>query len=123
MLGSVIVTVLIVSSVILFAVSAHFFAKNKFIENDNIFSQAGVTVDYSAKTITIKKSTFSVDDIKKLRWESGAGNYGNISYAYIEVNSFKSPIHRVDFITPNASERFISRLTMAIEKAGGPNFS
>lgn len=92
-------------------------SESKFVENDNIFSQAGVVVDYSKKTIAIGKRTFSVDDIKEVSWHPSSyiRNYPSIC---IEIYSFESPINEVTFINePYAAREFLSRLKMAIKKA------
>jgi hypothetical protein len=100
-----------------------YFLRNKHTVDDNSFSQAGVTVYFENRMIKIKGHTYSVDQVKRLRWETGYGEKRNISKAFIEVEDFNKPVHYIDFITPNAASTFISRLGMAIVKAGGPSFS
>ena len=41
----------------------------------------------------------------------------------IEVDDFKKPNHKVLFVTSGQAEKFMQRLSTALRKAGGPNFT
>lgn len=106
---------------IIFIIIAYFLSKNKHTFNEDIFSQAGVTVYFKTGTIVIKGYSYKVEQIKSYRYTTGHGEHGNESRAFIEVQDFKKPVHRITFITPNAASTFLSRLNMAVAKAHDHN--
>lgn len=101
--------------------------------DESRFSQAGVTVNFAAQTIEIKGKTFPITSVRGLRWEAtklkrSTGSIGgdlahSFSHAYIEVDDFNKPVYKIDLAGTGAAETFISRLSLAVEKAGGAKFS
>jgi hypothetical protein len=101
--------------------------------DDSRFSQAGVTVNMVGKTIEIKGTTYPIASVRGLRWENTKlkGSTGSIgrdfahsfSLAFIEVDDFNKPVYKIELAGTGAAETFVSRLALAIEKAGGAKFS
>ena len=120
LLGFVVVAAFVALIVYVFA---HYLGKNSYKNDDQMFSQAGVTVKYSEASILIKSRTYPVAAVTGIRWVSGKGQHGNISEAVITVNDMTQPTHKVSFITPAAAESFVQRLSLALQKAGGPTFT
>lgn len=87
------------------------------------FAQANVSVSYDKKTITTGGRTFPVDAVRGIRWRGGLGKYGNQSEAVIELSDMRYPRHKISFIRSADAEKFCTRLSIAIEKAGGPVWS
>ena len=85
------------------------------------FSQQGVTVDYKAQTITIKSNTYPLSAIRGVRTESGPQR--TRSRAFIKVDDMNKPVHEIVFYGDRLAEQFLERLTIAIEKAGGPHLT
>jgi uncharacterized protein (UPF0333 family) len=123
MAGLIFVVVIVV--ILLAVIFGSYFSRQSHSSDENTFSQAGVTVNYLEKTITIKKHTYAVSSVKGLRWKTGPdfNNAANVSIPYITVDDMAKPVHKISFITPGAAEVFIERVSLAIEKAGGPTFS
>jgi hypothetical protein len=92
--------------------------RNRYIDDETKFSQAGISVNYTEKTIQIKGGSYPASKVRGVRWESGRGNKGNISYAYVQLDDMRSPVHKVKFITPGAAEKFCQRLQVALERTG-----
>ena len=90
----------------------------KVTNTDRSFSQAGVTVDYEAKTVTVKGKVLQPRDIKGIEWRAGMGPHGNISHALILVRDITTPRHTIEFMTPNGAQDFITRLEIALERVG-----
>jgi hypothetical protein len=83
------------------------------------FSQAGVVVDYAARTIAIGSKTYPVDAVRGLR----SAKEHNRSVAYITLTDLATPVHRINFnYHMDAAQTFLARLEAAIEQAGGPRF-
>ncbi|WP_129352088.1 hypothetical protein [Solidesulfovibrio carbinolicus] len=80
---------------------------------DEEFRQAGVAVDFKKSTVKINRRIYSIDDIKS--WRSESKSRGG-STAYIYLNDFKRPMHRISFVTITGAEVFLQRLNLAIER-------
>ena len=92
------------------------------ILTDRAFRHCGVRVDNSAGTITLPRGgSFSVQRVQNLRWDDyqRSGSY----HAVTGVDDLQWPVHSVAFSTSAGPGAFVSRLWMAIEKAGGPGFA
>jgi competence protein ComGC len=102
------------------------FANNKYTANSNGFSQAGVMVNYSDKTLTINKRKFSVNQVTGIRMknlESGRKGNSRAMRVTIELDDFDYPSHKIMFLTAGQGEQFMQRISTALRKAGGPSFT
>lgn len=93
---------------------------NPTIKPDS-FSQAGVVVDYTARTIMINGKTYPVESVRGLR----SVQEWNRSFAYITMTDLVTPVHQIRFNgtwNKDAAETFIARLQAALDQAGGPRF-
>lgn len=99
------------------------FSAGVYSANDKQFSQAGVTVDFEKKKITIKGREFGIDQITKVRTRPPLINKAMAYDCVISISDFKLPEHRITFASSTAANKFMQRLITAIERAGGPSFS
>jgi hypothetical protein len=81
--------------------------------DDTEFSQAGVRVIFAEKKIIIKDKSYDVNAVTGINWEK--------PFVIIKVEDLATPIHRIWFFA-NYGEPFVERLTIALGKAGGPEF-
>lgn len=105
---------------------AGYAARSQSQVSDDGFSQAGVSVSYSAHRVTINGQTYGVGDVRGLSFRSGSDSVNNaranFSHAIINVNDLRNPTYKIDFIKAGDAEAFIERLSIALEQAGGPAF-
>lgn len=97
-----------------------------YTASENEFKQGGVTVNFSKKTILINQHKYNVDKITGIRTKSfstGRTGSSKAKNVIIEVDDFKKPIHKIMFVTSGHADKFMQRLTTALRKAGGPNFT
>lgn len=113
--GLGLVGLLILGSLLMVVVTL---ARQRHTSSDEGFLQAGVGVNYQNETIRIKGQVYPAEAVRSVRWESGHGPRGNASIAFIELDDMRRPVHQVTFITPNAAQTFVSRLTLALQKCG-----
>jgi hypothetical protein len=111
---AIIVTVLL----LLFcgASGVFYLRRNNYVENEHSFSQAGITVDYTAQTIAILGQPYSIHAVRSVRCDGKQGSQSTVSIA---VNDARNPVHKIGFATNDAAETFIQRFSTAILKAGG----
>lgn len=95
-----------------------FFVDTKHKSTSNSFSQAGVTVNFDNKTVTLKGRNFDIGDITSISREYNDKGHRNGGVVYIEVSDFKKPIYIFQFLTRGAVNKFYSRVGLALEKAG-----
>lgn len=112
--------VIIVAVVAFFWIFIRSSAKVSPIIKPGTFSQAGVVVDYAARTIAIDGKAYPVTAVRGLRWTQEH----NRSVAYITLTDLATPVHRINFnYHLGAAQTFIARLEAALDQAGGPHFS
>ncbi len=103
------------------------FSNTRYTANENEFKQGGVTVDFKNQTINIKGHSYSVNQITGMRTKSfeSTRRHGDsrAKNVIIEVDDFKKPTHKILFVTSGQAEKFMQRLSIALRKAGGPNFT
>lgn len=100
-----------------------YFRKGKYSNDEHQFEQAGVRVSYKSGKFFIKKKSFDVSKVSKIRTSSGDGKRGNQSWVWIDIDDMDYPVHEIGFIQPNDAQKFAMRFSKAIEKAGGPSLS
>ena len=91
---------------------------NEYTDAQHGFSQAGVFVDYRGKTVSLNGAIVPVAAIRSIGWITPTDAH---SIARIEVSDMTKPRHEIRFAY-NEAESFCTRLTLAIERAGGPRF-
>ncbi len=86
---------------------------------DSYFSQNGVKVIYADKTISINGKMYPISAIRSISHtgQRGAKEVFGESYATIEVDDIKKPMHRIGFKGHLSAETFMSKLELALEKA------
>lgn len=95
-------------------------SNSQMTATEEYFSQAGVTVNYLTRKISIKGRTYDVDDVQGIEHTQISRLSTEVM---IKVDDFKKPIHLVGIIgVGKAGEKFIQRLEAALRKAGGPSF-
>ncbi len=99
----------------------------KVIADDVHFKQANVEVVFASGEIIIKGNSYKVDQVTGLLAEANSSTqkHGNSMAwnAIIEVDDFKKPRHKINFLSRNKANEFTQRLSVALRKAGGPSFS
>lgn len=112
------ILVLVITGLVVWALNRAGAAANPIIKPDS-FSQAGVVVDYTARTITINGKNYPVNAVRGLSW----GHEYNRSVAHITMTDLEIPVHKINFnYHMDAAKIFIARLEAALDKAGGPHF-
>ena len=96
-----------------------YYKRGSYTENDQKFSQAGVTVNYGDGTVVINGHRYPAAAINGTRWEVDTRGHQNIAYAYIKVDDMGHPTHKIKFIRKKHCEQFLERFALAIRKAGG----
>lgn len=96
----------------------HMIRSNTYTANDKLFSQAGVKIDFTDKTITIKGKKYDVNAVQGVSiTDKGRGG----SIITINVDDFKKPVHKIG-ISAGGGAKFMQRLFTALRKADGPSF-
>ncbi|MCE7949947.1 MAG: hypothetical protein DYH18_02450 [Xanthomonadales bacterium PRO7] len=112
------ILVLVITGLVVWALNSAGAKASPVIKPDS-FSQAGVVVNYAARTIAINGKTYPVNAVRGL---SSAREY-NRSVAYITMTDLEIPVHKINFnYHMEAAQAFIARLGAAIDRAGGPHF-
>jgi hypothetical protein len=93
--------------------------QKKFVSNDNLFNQNGVTVNYQDGSVEIGKHKFPVSKITGIR---SSYTHRQLPAVLIEVDLIEQPVHTIPFNRVDYRDTFIQRLCVAIRKAGGPSF-
>ena len=97
------------------------FSSSSMTANDDGFSQAGVSVNYRSRKITIRGRTYDVDAVQGIEYKK-ISNFG--TEVKIKVDDFKKPVHNIGVTgIGGEGEKFVQRLETALRKAGGPSFS
>jgi len=98
--------------------------------DENSFSQNGVKVDFVERTISIGKYTYPVDKVTGIKAHTVVKNTASIiangGSVDIEVDDFVKPVHSINFngySVQKDTKEFSQRLSVALRKAGGPNFN
>ena len=121
--------ILIIAALLLFVIFKFVkgFQNNRVIADDNHFKQADVEVTFATGAINIKGNTYDVNQVTGLLTEANSSTqkHGNSMAwnAIIEVDDFKKPRHKINFLSRNKANQFTQRLSTALRKAGGPSFS
>jgi hypothetical protein len=104
------------------------FSNTRFTADENEFKQGGVTVNFKKQTIEINGNNYNVNQVTGIRTkafqrETRRNASSKAKNVIIEVDDFKKPTHKVLFVTSGQAEKFMQRLSTALRKAGGPNFT
>lgn len=122
----ILIIVIIVILVIVLSLFVKGFSNTRYSVNDNQFSQAGISVHFSEGTINIKGKNYRVSQVTGITMQSfGQSGRGSskAQNVIIELDDFSKPQHKIVFVTSSHGQKFIQRLSTAIRKAGGPNFT
>ncbi|MBO0929812.1 hypothetical protein [Fibrella aquatilis] len=100
------------------------------VVNENSFYQNGVKVDFTTGMITIGKHTYPVSKVTGIKSntlvKTKASILANQGSVDIEVDDFVKPVHKINFngySVDKDTKEFAQRLSIALRKAGGPNFT
>lgn len=100
-----------------------YFSGRKMIATEEMYQQRGVTVDYKAGTIAIKKYIYKVNQVTGVSMLTTVNGRRNDYFATIEVDDMKKPVHKIPVIgSRHSANEFVQRICVAIRKAGGPDF-
>lgn len=100
-----------------------FINDGEMVSTDEKFSQLGVTVDYAAHTITIKKHSYPVGAVTGIAKITEQNGRRRNFYIEIKVDDLRKPVHNIAVIGfDKRATEFMQRLCVAIRKAGGPDF-
>ncbi|PZX49115.1 hypothetical protein [Algoriphagus chordae] len=102
------------------------FSNSKHMASDTEYSQAGVTVNFSEQSLTLKNKKFNVSQVTGIKMkhnESGRRGNSKAMNVFIELDDFDYPSHKIMFLSSGQGEKFMQRLSIALRKAGGPNFN
>jgi hypothetical protein len=103
-----------------------FFKGVHYTVDDREFKQAGVRINFANNTITVKGKTYRVGQVTGIRMEAftRSHRHGNsiAKTVTIDLDDFSKPHHKVLFISKGHSRKFMQRLSIALRKAGGPDF-
>ncbi|MDO6430923.1 hypothetical protein Q4E93_10015 [Flavitalea sp. BT771] len=96
------------------------------IIDDREFRQAGVRIDFTRGTITVKGKSYPVGKVTGIRWEAltSSHKHGNsiAKTVTISLDDIVKPHHKILFISKGHAQKFMQRLAVALRKAGGPDF-
>lgn len=109
--GLFIIGVIIVS---MYLVSLFFGGKHHVTKD--VFTQHNVTVYLKTGVIEINGKCYPVSSVRGLKARMTTAG----SEAIISVDDLSNPLHEVGFFNRFTAEDFIEKLSLAIEKAGGP---
>ena len=99
------------------------FSQSRLVLSDDSFEQYGVKVDFKKETITINNHTYNVNQVTGIRTITG-GAVNRMEGVEIQVDDFKNPVHKIGVGSfGGAQQKFAQRLSLALRKAGGPDFS
>lgn len=90
--------------------------KLAYKNSDDGFSQAGVSVNYGKKTISIKRKTYSVDAVSGISFRQPLDD--GTTLVAIKVQDMKKPVHEIMFNESGSAQTFVERLSLALSKAG-----
>lgn len=113
---SIVIIVAILSWIYRFRIGRH-------KADDSNFSQAGVFVDYNAKTLTYKGRAFPVSKVRSVRteWQGRKNSNRQSASVVIEINDMSQPRVQVKFSgggSEGSANKFQTRLILALEHAG-----
>lgn len=96
--------------------------------SDDKFSFKGVSVDMDNGTIRLGGRDLPVASVTGLRWESESRKVGLLrtitnETVIISVNDMRRPVHKITLVGAGEGEKLVERLSLAIARAGGPQFS
>ncbi|MBN8577589.1 MAG: hypothetical protein J0L66_11650 [Cytophagales bacterium] len=97
--------------------------KPRLQANEDFYEQHGVKVNFKEGTITIRNHRYTVNQVTGIKIiEPGSGKLTTRGVE-IEVDDFEKPIHKITIGGfGNQQKMFAQRLSVALRKAGGPNF-
>ncbi|MBO0929811.1 hypothetical protein [Fibrella aquatilis] len=99
------------------------YTKNrKFVDNPEYFQQAGVTVNYNKGTIQFGKHIYTVSQVRGIKSIIEDSGISGRVIVNVEVADMTKPVHTIIVTNQQQGRSFINRLSLAISKAGGPNF-
>ena len=111
-------TVIIAVGVIIYSIYRYFTA-SKMIENNELFSQNDITIEYAKETIKIKKHTFKVNQVTGI----SIITEGRAKILKIDVDDLRHPVLRVVYAgSEHGANQFMQRICVALRKANGPSF-
>ena len=115
----------IVSGILLFIAWKLYKRETVFINNNELFSQAGITIDYQNKTITVKKYNANVGTLSNIFTRtkyigSGAqaqGHSSELRWIVFEFDDMNHPTHTSQkFCSAERFDAFYKRVKLAISK-------
>lgn len=109
--------IIVVVALIVYVLSS---SGSKPIVSDDVFQQYGVSVNFKKGTISIGKHIYNVNQVTGIRT---VNEHLKLRGVEIQVDDFIKPIHKVAVPgNTKTTEMFAQRLSVALRKAGGPNF-
>jgi hypothetical protein len=105
-----IVTVLLLAYILYYTTS--------FKATEDFFEQNTVRVEFKTGSLIINGTKYNVNQVRGINIQ----RKGNIKITVsIELDDFKTPIQRVNFMRYSTAEKFMQRFTTALRKSNGPN--
>lgn len=122
-MGFILALLFIALGVLIIYYIYQYFAGMKVVATDSLYSQRGLTIDYTAGTMKFRSHTFPVKQISGITLITDRNGNRKSYHMRIDIDDIKKPNIRVPVIgSSTQAESFMQRICVAVRKAGGPNF-